>query len=147
MKKEDPEGPDPVDTHAGTRLKLRRNMLGMSQEQLAKALGLTFQQIQKYERGTNRMGASRLYHISRLLNVSTEWFFEELPKPILLRFGFSDNKQAPLEGAPASAPGLDPELMQRRETFDLIRSYYSINSPKRRRSVFEVIKGMADNKE
>ena len=73
----DLDGPDPVDIHVGTRLRLRRNLVGMSQEQLAKASGLTFQQIQKYERGVNRMGASRLHQLGRILNVPVEWFFEE----------------------------------------------------------------------
>ena len=74
-------GPDPVDVHVGARLRLRRNLIGMSQEQLGKASGLTFQQIQKYERGANRMGASRLYQIAQILNVPVGWFFEDMPAP------------------------------------------------------------------
>lgn len=135
------EGPDPIDVHVGSRLKLRRNQLKMSQEQMGKALGLTFQQIQKYERATNRMGASRLHQMSRLLNVPINWFFEEFSGAALPRSGFSDNKQTPLEGAP------DADVFKRRETLDLIRAYYSITDPKQRRKVFELVKSMADDKE
>lgn len=141
------EGPDPVDIHVGARLRLRRNLIGMSQEQMGKALGLTFQQIQKYERGANRMGASRLHQMSRLLNVPVAWFFEELPGPLHPRFGFSENKQAPLEGAPPQGAAPDVEILQRRETLDLIRAYYSITDPKQRRKVFELVKSMADRTE
>src|SRR5580693_2965074 len=74
-----PEGPDPIDIHVGGRLRLKRNLAGLSQEQLGKASGLTFQQIQKYERGVNRMGASRIYQIAQILGVSVAWFFEEMP--------------------------------------------------------------------
>jgi transcriptional regulator with XRE-family HTH domain len=139
------EGPHPVDIHVGSRLKLRRNQLKMSQEQMGKALGLTFQQIQKYERAANRMGASRLHQMSRLLNVPINWFFEEFPGATLPRFGFSDNKQATLEGTPNTTP--DTDIFERRETLDLIRAYYSITDPKQRRKVFELVKSMADDKE
>ncbi len=135
------EGPDPVDIHVGSRLRLRRNLLGMSQEQLGKASGLTFQQIQKYERGANRMGASRLFQLGRLLNVPVAYFFEELPTDTLRSgAGFRDNEQAPLEGA----PGGDNEILQRRETLELIRAYYRITDPKQRRTVYNLIKSMAD---
>ena len=68
-------GPEAVDVHVGRRVRQRRNMLGMSQEKLGEALGLTFQQVQKYERGANRIGASRLYHISEVLDVPINYFF------------------------------------------------------------------------
>ena len=71
-------GPNVVDVHVGGRIRLRRKLRGISQEQLAKALGLTFQQVQKYERGSNRVSASKLYEISRTLEVSTSYFFEDL---------------------------------------------------------------------
>ena len=70
--------PHPVDVHVGARVRLRRTALGMSQEKLGDAIGLTFQQVQKYERGTNRIGASRLYELSRVLEVPVSFFFEEL---------------------------------------------------------------------
>lgn len=70
--------PNPVDLHVGRRLRKRRTLLGLSQENLAKALGVTFQQIQKYEKGANRLGASRLFDLARILNVGVEHFFEEM---------------------------------------------------------------------
>ena len=77
-----PDIPHPVDVHVGTRVRLRRTLLGMSQEKLGEAIGLTFQQVQKYERGTNRIGASRLYELSRVLDVPVGFFFEEIdPAP------------------------------------------------------------------
>ena len=70
--------PDPVDIHVGARVRLRRTLLGMSQEKLGKALGLTFQQVQKYERGANRIGSSRLFQLSRILDVPVSFFFDEM---------------------------------------------------------------------
>src|SRR6266404_1584123 len=70
--------PNPVDVHVGSRVRLRRTLLGMSQEKLGEAIGLTFQQVQKYERGANRVGASRLYDLSRVLDVPVSFFFEEM---------------------------------------------------------------------
>lgn len=75
-------GPHPVDIHVGSRLRLRRMMLGLSQSRLGESVGLTFQQIQKYERGANRMGASRLYELARILDVPISYFFEEMPSTI-----------------------------------------------------------------
>src|SRR6266478_6568321 len=73
------KAPNPVDKYVGSRVRMRRIMLGMSQEKLGDALGLTFQQVQKYEKGTNRMGASRLQHISQILQVPVPFFFEGVP--------------------------------------------------------------------
>lgn len=75
--------PDAIDRHVGARIRLRRNMLGLSQEKLAEGLGLTFQQVQKYEKGTNRVGASRLQHIAAILDTPITYFFEEGPNPAL----------------------------------------------------------------
>jgi len=71
--------PNPIDAHVGSRVRLRRMLLGMSQERLGNSIGLTFQQVQKYEKGANRIGASRLYHISNILDVPVGFFFEEAP--------------------------------------------------------------------
>lgn len=73
------KSPNPIDKHVGSRVRMRRMMLGMSQEKLGDALGLTFQQVQKYEKGTNRIGASRMQNIARILQVSVEFFFEGAP--------------------------------------------------------------------
>lgn len=76
---ENKKKPNPIDIHVGSRIRLRRTMLGMSQEKLGESLGITFQQIQKYEKGTNRVGASRLQNISQILNVPVSFFFEDAP--------------------------------------------------------------------
>ncbi len=136
--------PDPVDIHVGARLRLRRNLLGMSQEQLGKICGLTFQQIQKYERGTNRLAASRLYHFSRILKVPVSYFFEdfpEAPSPDPRRMGMSDNEQAAFEGPPQE----DRDMLQRRDALELIRAYYRITDTKQRRKIYELVKTMADS--
>jgi transcriptional regulator with XRE-family HTH domain len=133
------QGPDPVDVHVGGRLRLRRNLVGMSQEQLGKAGGLTFQQIQKYERGTNRMGASRLYQLARILNVSASWFFEDMPASgVKNPQELSDSGQTALDDTPN-----DRQILQRRETLELIRAYYRITDPKQRRKVYDLVKSMA----
>jgi len=72
------DGPNPIDVHVGSRVRLRRNMLGLSQEKLGEAIGLTFQQVQKYERGANRIGASRLHDLSRVLDVPVSFFFDNM---------------------------------------------------------------------
>src|SRR5215208_5533266 len=71
--------PNPIDVHVGSRVRLRRTLLGMSQEKLGEAIGLTFQQVQKYERGANRIGASRLFDLSRVLDVPVSFFFDDMP--------------------------------------------------------------------
>jgi transcriptional regulator with XRE-family HTH domain len=83
--------PNPIDIHVGSRVRLRRNMLGMSQEKLGEMLGITFQQIQKYEKGTNRVGASRLQAISTVMNVPVSYFFEDAPGQDENRSGFSED--------------------------------------------------------
>lgn len=135
--------PDPVDVHVGARLRLRRNLLGLSQEQLGKAGGLTFQQIQKYERGTNRMGASRLFQFAKLLDVPVSYFFDDVRgerAALHPSAGFAEKDQASVEGA----PGTNVELLHRRETLELIRAYYRITDQKTRRKVYELIKSMAE---
>lgn len=135
------QGPDPVDVYVGARLRLRRNLLGLSQEQLGTASSLTFQQIQKYERGANRMGASRLHQLAKILNISVAWFFEEMPASVGAKNPqeLSDSDQATLDGAPAA----DQQVLQRRETLELIRAYYRITDPKQRRKVYDLVKSMA----
>jgi transcriptional regulator with XRE-family HTH domain len=135
--------PDPVDIHVGARLRLRRNLTGLSQEQLGKASGLTFQQIQKYEHGANRISASRLYQMARLLDVPVAYFFEEMPLEATMPEtgpGFGETGQAQIEGMPQS----DNEVLHRRETLELIRAYYRITDPKQRRKIYELIKSMAE---
>ena len=129
--------PNPVDVHVGKRLRLRRTLLGYSQEKLGSLLGLTFQQVQKYERGTNRIGSSRLYKISSVLDVPVSYFFE----------GFEETEGGGAKAAPASGLAEEPASfetspMDRRETLELVRAYYRIEDPQVRRRVFELIKSL-----
>ena len=138
------ENPDPVDIYAGKRLYALRKIAGLTQGQLAKTLGLTFQQIQKYERGANRMGLSRLYHISKVLSVPIGYFVEGMTSETMRPPGFAENDQEPLEMSAAVSDQPDNDVMHRRETLDLIRAYYRIQDPKQRRKVYELMRTMAD---
>jgi len=139
--------PNPVDVHVGGRVRLRRMLLGFSQEKLGDALGLTFQQVQKYERGANRIGASRLFDLSRVLDVPVSYFYDELPDapdgmmpqsaaPKLTIVGGDDSA---VEGD--ETDGSDP--MMRRETLELVRAYYRIGDESIRRRVFDLAKALA----
>jgi len=132
--------PRPVDVHVGARLRQRRTLLGMSQEKLGEAVGLTFQQIQKYERGANRIGASRLYQLSNVLDVSVSYFFEEMPGEVQKTRGdYAAPRHADdIETVQAGDP------MARRETLELVRAYYRIEDPKVRKRVFELTKSIAN---
>jgi transcriptional regulator with XRE-family HTH domain len=133
-------GPNPVDVHVGSRLRLRRTLLGMSQEKLASAIGLTFQQVQKYERGANRIGASRLFELARVLEVPISFFFEDAPN----EHGAHTPPGAGL-GAAEEANGIDGDPLSRRETLELVRAYYRITDPKVRRRIFDLTKAMAQS--
>ncbi|TVQ83773.1 MAG: XRE family transcriptional regulator [Micavibrio sp.] len=131
----------PVDRHVGRQLRARRLFMGMSQTALAKAVGLTFQQIQKYERAANRVSASRLYDFCKVLDVDFEYFFDGLDgrgraRREQLQKGFADGEdQAGFEGG--------NDLMTRRETIDLLRAYYSIDDPKLRRQILQMARTLA----
>jgi transcriptional regulator with XRE-family HTH domain len=125
--------PNPVDIHVGSRVRLRRTLLGMSQEKLGAALGLTFQQVQKYERGTNRIGSSRLYQLSRILDVPVSFFFDDMPGQVTAdHAGLAETAQA----------SFDQDDLSRRETLELVRAYYRINEPGVRKRVFELVKSL-----
>lgn len=123
---------DPIDAHVGGRVRLRRTLLGMSQEKLGQAVGLTFQQIQKYERGLNRIGSSRLFQFSRVLDVPVSFFFDDMqldqgkPRVDVATTGMDD----------------DDDSLSRRETLELIRAYYRITDRGMRRRVYELIKAI-----
>lgn len=136
--------PSPIDIHVGSRIRLRRTLLGMSQERLGDALGLTFQQVQKYERGVNRVGASRLFDISRVLDVPISYFFDDMPEgmsetpisgPRGRMYGFAE-AQEPF------AAGVDDQLTKR-ETLELVRAYYRITDPAMRKRMFDLMKSLA----
>ncbi len=135
--------PDPIDVHVGHRLRQRRMLVGMSQEKLGDSVGLTFQQIQKYERGTNRMGASRIFRFAQILSVPVSYFYETMDTAIIndhpSQAGFAESRQSALTDD--EAPGED--LLQRRETLDLVRAFYKITDTKQRRKILELIKAIA----
>ena len=124
--------PNPVDVHAGARLRQRRKLLGISQTSVAEAIGLTFQQVQKYEKGTNRISASRLFDLSRMLNVPVTFFFEEMPDAILANSPAHRRRKAK-----------EPDRMAARETLELVRAYYKISDPQVRKRVRELFKALA----
>jgi transcriptional regulator with XRE-family HTH domain len=128
--------PNPVDIHVGTRVRLRRTLLGMTQTGLGDAIGLTFQQVQKYERGVNRIGSSRLYDLARVLDVPINFFFDEMPKDVASKSGAASS--GPVEGAEA----FDPDIVSKRETLELVRAYYKIESPQIRKRLFEMVKAL-----
>ncbi len=132
--------PNPVDIHVGQRIRLRRTLLGMSQEKLGEALGLTFQQVQKYERGANRVGSSRLFQLSRVLDVPVSYFFEEMSAETTAR-AKAVNTDAGM--AEDSGEGYQADPMTKRETLELVRAYYRITDPKLRRRLFDMTKALA----
>jgi transcriptional regulator with XRE-family HTH domain len=137
MAQRNADGPKPIDLHVGSRVRLRRTLMGMTQEKLGHALGLTFQQVQKYERGANRIGASRLYDLSRVLDVPVSFFFDDINPKIA----------AALDGTAGTRPVYEPDPMMRRETLELMRAYYRIASGETRRRLFELVKAMASDKD
>src|SRR5271154_7056246 len=116
--------PNPIDVHVGNRVRLRRTLLGMSQEKLGEAIGLTFQQVQKYERGANRIGASRLWELSGVLDVPVQYFFAEMSPDTVAAMRQIQQSQGL---APPPAAAFEAEPMARRETLELVRAYYRIS--------------------
>ncbi|HWD58757.1 MAG TPA: helix-turn-helix transcriptional regulator [Stellaceae bacterium] len=127
--------PNPIDVHVGARVRLRRNMLGLSQEKLGEAIGLTFQQVQKYERGANRIGASRLLELSRVLDVPVSFFYDETDpvRAPAIPTGFEESPQE----------GFDSDPLRRREALELVSAYYEIAEPAVRRRLFDLAKSLA----
>ena len=126
--------PNPTDVYVGSRVRMRRKMLGLSQEKLGEAIGLTFQQVQKYERGANRIGASRLHELSRVLDVPVSFFFDD-----------TDPVRAPAMGGfsepPAEAFESDP--LRKQETVELVQAYFSIEDAAVRRRLLDLTKALA----
>ncbi len=132
--------PHPVDTHVGSRVRLRRIFLGYSQEKLAHALGLTFQQIQKYERGANRISASKLFQLARLLDVPVGFFFEGADEALEGKSPQSSGESESLAAGDHLAE--HPDLMSRRETLQLVSTYYKIVDPNVRHEVLSLLKAL-----
>ena len=131
-----------VDIHVGARMRQRRTLLGMTQSKLADAVGLTFQQIQKYERGSNRIGSSRLYEFAKVLNVPVSHFFEEMPANALAgrpMFGRGRKGGFGEAGTPFEQ---EKDPLIKRETLGLVRAYYKIREARVRKRIFEMVKAV-----
>lgn len=131
--------PNPIDVHVGGRVRLRRTLLGMSQEKLGEAIGLTFQQVQKYERGSNRIGASRLFDLSRVLDVPVGFFFDDMSDDVASR------SPGQVRGGTLGPLEIEPNPMAKRETLELVRAYYKIKDSQVRRRLFEMVKALGAN--
>ncbi len=128
--------PNPVDVHVGARLRVRRTLLGMSQTMLGEALGLSFQQMQKYENGTNRISASRLFALTQVLDVPIQFFFDDMPNAV------AASSPAQGGGRAKKPPSYEPDPMATRETLGLVRAYYKITDPEIRKRLYGLAKTM-----
>ncbi len=136
MAEQNKKKPNPIDAHVGGRIRMRRNMLGMSQEKLGESLGITFQQIQKYEKGTNRVGASRLQAIASILEVPPAFFFENAPT----------DEHTPIGGlSEDSSMTSVMEFCSSAEGIQLNRAFVRIGDPKVRRRILELVKSLSDD--
>lgn len=127
------KSPNPVDVHVGSRVRLRRMLIGLSQEKLGLSMGLTFQQIQKYEKGVNRIGASRLYKLSQVLDVPVQFFFEGMS---------SGNDQASPGLAEPDTESFLYEFLNTRDGLELNRAFIKVTDPEQRRSIVELVRAM-----
>jgi transcriptional regulator with XRE-family HTH domain len=128
------KAPNPIDKHVGSRVRMRRMMLSMSQEKLGGALGLTFQQVQKYEKGTNRIGASRLQQISQILQVPVAFFFEGAPTL----------HQPPDGTMTAPSPTYVSEFLATSDGLALTKAFMRIKEPRLRRRIVDLVEEIAE---
>jgi len=128
------KAPNPTDKHVGARVRMRRMMLGMSQEKLGDALGLTFQQVQKYEKGANRIGASRLQQISHILQVPVSFFFDGAPSVAGL---------GPHELGDAPSPAYVSDFLATSDGLALTKAFMGIKNPKLRRRIVDLVEQIA----
>ena len=129
------KAPNPIDRHVGSRVRMRRMMLGMSQEKLGNALGLTFQQVQKYEKGTNRIGASRLQQIAHILQVQVSFFFEGAPT-----IGPSHRAEGMAE---APSPAYVSDFLATSDGLALTKAFMRISDSKLRRRIVDLVEQIA----
>lgn len=131
FRDDDAEGkPNQIDIYVGKRMRLRRTILGLSQADIGKFLGVTFQQIQKYEQGANRIGSSRLYDLSTVLRVPITYFFDDM------------EELAQTNGLPHSSPDLRKDPAAKRETLELVRAFTKIEDPVVRASILSMINSL-----
>ncbi len=131
--------PNPVDVHVGSRVRYRRMIIGMSQEKLGEKMNLTFQQIQKYEKGTNRIGASRLFQLSKILEVPVGYFFEDA-------FASTAPAHASQGLHEPAQEGFLLDFLNSREGLDLNRAFAKIHDPKVRRRVIDLVRALSEEK-
>ena len=132
----DKKKPNPIDVYVGSRVRIRRTMLGVSQEKLGEHLGVSFQQIQKYEKGANRIGASRLQQIAGMLSTPVSFFFEDAPGGASMeRSGFAET----------DSTNYVVDFLSSSEGLQLNRAFLRIKDPKVRRKVVEMVKALADD--
>ena len=130
--------PNPIDIHVGNRIRLRRTLLGLSQEKLAALLGLTFQQVQKYEKGMNRVGASRLWDISKVLEAPINFFYEDMEQDVAKQSprAFTSEQNLSLN---EDSSDFNSDPMLRAETIELVKAYYKIPNRKAAKYLFDLM--------
>jgi transcriptional regulator with XRE-family HTH domain len=131
----------PVDSHVGARVRQRRTMLGMNQFKLGDAVNLSFQQIQKYEQGSNRISSSRLFEFAKVLRVPVSYFFDEMPVNALAGRPMSGRRRTGF-GEAATPFEQDKDPMAKRETLDLVHAYYKVDQAGVRKRIFEMVKAL-----
>ncbi len=136
--------PNPIDLYVGSRVRMRRSLLGMSQERLAAELGITFQQVQKYERGSNRIGASRLWDLAQVLGVSVDFFYQDIDTQTI------DKSPRKIYAHPELAEDIaefDMDTLLRRDVVTLLRAYTQIEDPKLQKNVLDLIIALSEKKQ
>ncbi|MCH9765099.1 MAG: helix-turn-helix transcriptional regulator [Alphaproteobacteria bacterium] len=128
--------PNPIDTHVGSRVRMRRMLLGMSQEKLGDHLGLTFQQVQKYEKGVNRIGASRLYDMARVLGVPVQFFYEDAPGKESASAEVAGFSETPDESYVI-------EFLSSRDGLELNKAFVKITDPRLRRTIIDLVRSLS----
>ena len=131
--------PNPIDVHVGSRVRFRRMLLGMSQEKLGEKLGLTFQQVQKYEKGINRIGASRLFDLAQVLGVPVQFFYEEAPA------GGAAAARARRLCARSPAENSIVEFLRSRDGLELNKAFVRISDAKARRAIVDLVRSLAND--
>jgi transcriptional regulator with XRE-family HTH domain len=130
--------PNPIDIHVGGRVRFRRMLLGMSQEKLGEKLGLTFQQVQKYEKGINRIGASRLFDLAQVLGVPVQFFYEEAPTGEL-------QEPTPDGFEEKAAENTIVEFLRSRDGLELNKAFVRISDAKARRAIVDLVRSLAND--
>lgn len=136
--------PNPIDLYVGTRVRMRRSLLGMSQERLASELGVTFQQVQKYERGLNRIGASRLWDLAQVLGVSVDFFYQDIDRQT------SDQSPRKIYARPTLSEDsceFDMDTLLRKDVTALLRAYTQITDPKIQHNILNLVTALAGEKD